>query len=78
MKKLDPPVKEAVKATVTKVIDLYTEDRRTEGLGIKRLRGPLWEARAGIKVRVIYELTGSRLNFVLAGSHDDVVRFLRV
>ena len=77
LKKLDPHIKAEVKEVVSKVIDLYIAHKKTGGLGVKRLQGTIWEARAGIKIRVLYSLTGSRLTFVLAGSHDDVKNFLK-
>ena len=75
--KLDPPVKASVKHAVGKVIDFYEGGRKGTGLGVKRLRGDLWEARAGLRIRVIYSLSGDQLHFILAGSHDDVRNFLR-
>lgn len=77
LKKLDPHIKSWVKDVVSKVIDFYAADRKSEGLGVKRLRGNICEARAGLKIRVLYDLSGSRLTFILAGSHDDVKRFLK-
>ena len=75
--KLDPSVKESVKQAVGKVIDFYEETGKSGGLGIKRLRGDLWEARAGLRIRVVYSLSGDKLRFILAGNHDDVRSFLR-
>ena len=75
--KLDAHVKESVKQAVGRVIGFYEGGERTPGLGIKRLRGSLWEARAGLRVRVVYSLSGDRLHFILAGNHDDVRTFLR-
>lgn len=76
LEKLDPGVKEDVKAAAAKIIDFYTEGKRTPGLGIKRLRREIWEARAGLRVRVLYLLADQELRFILAGSHDDVKRRL--
>lgn len=77
LRNLDKPVRETVKEAVGNVIDSYEGRRRTPGLGIKRLRGNLWEARAGLQVRVVYALSGDHLRFILAGNHDDVRGFLR-
>lgn len=75
--KLDPPIKDSVKRAVGKVIDFYEKGRKGVGLGVKQLRGNLWEARAGLRVRVVYSLSGDQLRFILAGNHDDVRKFLR-
>jgi mRNA-degrading endonuclease RelE of RelBE toxin-antitoxin system len=37
LKKLDAPIKEEVKGTVSKVIDFYLSSYKTHGLGVKRL-----------------------------------------
>jgi hypothetical protein len=74
--KLDPQVKESAKETTGNVIDFYERRIKAPGLGMKRLRGDIWEARAGLKVRVLYILAGDELRFVLAGNHEDVKRFL--
>lgn len=75
--KLDSPVKEGVKVTISKVIDLYETGNKSVGLGIKHLRGDLWEARSGLKIRVVYSMSEDEIRFLLAGSHDDVKNFLK-
>lgn len=76
LKKLDPHMRTGVKAAVSKVIDLYETGQKSVGLGINRLRGDLWEARSGLKIRVVYSLSEDELRFLLAGSHDDLKNFL--
>ena len=77
LKKFDPQIKEGVKTSVADVIDYYETGQKTPGLGLTQLRGNLWEARVGIRWRVLYVVGDNRLTFVLAGSHDDVRHFLR-
>lgn len=77
IEKLDPQVRRAAKEAAARVIDFYESAARTPGLGVKRLRGDIWEARSGLRIRVLYRLSGGELRFVLAGGHDDVRRFLR-
>lgn len=74
--KLDPQVKESAKEAAGKIIDFYERRIKAPGLGVKRLRGDIWEARAGIKIRILYLLSGEDLRFVLAGTHDEVRKFL--
>lgn len=76
LEKLDPPVKVSAKAAAGKVIDFYEGGVKPTGLGVKRLRGEVWEARAGLHIRVLYLLSGDELHFVLAGTHEDVRRYL--
>ena len=77
IKRLDPPIKRDVKTTIDKVIDLYESGDKSGGLGIKHLRGDLWEARSGIRIRIVYGLDRNAIRFLLAGSHDDVKNFLK-
>ena len=74
--KLDPQVKESVKVATGKAIDFYERRSKAPGLGVKRLRGNIWEARAGLSIRILYLLDGDELRFVLAGTHEDVKRFM--
>lgn len=74
--KLDPQAKGTAKAAAEKVIDFYEGGAKASGLGVKRLRGNVWEARAGLRIRILYLLSGDELTFVLAGTHEDVRRFL--
>ena len=76
-KKLDPHIKDNVKAAVSDVISFYESGEKTKGLGIKHLRGTLWEARSGLQMRVVFDLSGKQLTFILAGSHNDVKNFLK-
>ena len=76
-KKLDPPVKRNVKSTISKIIDLYESGKKSAGLGVKQLRGIIWEARSGLKIRVVFTLKGDTLTFVLAANHDEVKKYLK-
>ena len=76
LKRLDPKTKSEVTETVCQIIDFYSKGIGTPGLGIKNLRGSYWEGRAGLKMRVLFKFTHDFLEFVLAGNHDDIKRFL--
>ncbi|MGH7339792.1 MAG: hypothetical protein ACREKH_04810 [Candidatus Rokuibacteriota bacterium] len=48
------------------------------GLGIRKLhRSGIWEARAGLGLRLVFGLQPDMLSLVRVGSHEDVRRFLR-
>ena len=67
-----------VKDAALKLIDVLSKDRQIhQGLGLKRLTRDFWEARKGIKARILFRWTGDLIEFVLAGNHDDVKRFLK-
>ena len=70
--------KEQVKIVAGKLIDVLSRDKELQqGLGLKRLRGDFWEVRQGLKVRIIFRWREDLVEFVLAGDHEDVKRFLR-
>lgn len=78
IKSLAPPEKADVKEAASQLIDVLSKDRQIyQGLGLKRLRGDFWEVRKGIKARILFRWTGDLIEFVLAGNHDDVKRFLK-
>lgn len=47
------------------------------GLGLKKLRQNIWEARVGLALRIVFTLDHDLLSFILVGKHDAVRRFLR-
>lgn len=78
IKSLSPSEKANVKEGAFKLIEVLSKDKQIHhGLGLKRLRGEFWEARKGIKARILFRWTGDLIEFVLAGNHDDVKRFLK-
>ncbi len=78
IKSLPPIEKTEVKEAASQLIDVLSKDRQIhQGLGLKRLRGDFWEVRKGIKVRILFRWKGDLIEFVLAGNHNDVKRFLK-
>ena len=70
--------KEEIKALAIQLIAMLSRDREIhKGIGLKRLRGSFWEARKGLKTRILFRWDGELVEFVLAGNHDDVRRFLK-
>lgn len=78
IKSLAPSEKADVKEAASQLIDVLSQARQIHpGLGLKRLTRDFWEARKGIKARILFRWTGDLVEFVLAGNHDDVKRFLK-
>ena len=78
IKSFPPPEKADIKEAAAQLIDILSRDRQIhQGLGLKRLRGDFWELRKGIKARILFRWQGDLVEFVLAGNHDDVKRFLK-
>jgi hypothetical protein len=55
--------KEEIKALSIQLIEMLSRDREIhKGIGLKRLRGSFWEARKGLKTRILFRWTESWLN----------------
>lgn len=78
IKRLPPTDKSEVKAAANLLIEVLFKDRDIyQGLGLKRLKSDFWEVRYGLKVRVLFRWEGDLVEFLLAGNHDGVKRFLK-
>ncbi len=78
IKSLPPSEKTEVKEAAAQLMDVLARDRQApQGLGLKRLREDFWEVRKGIKARILFRWKSDLIEFVLAGNHDDVKRFLK-
>jgi len=78
LKSLSPDNKEEVRKVAFQAIDILSQDRFIhKGIGLKRLKGDYWEVRRGLKTRLIFRWNKDLVEFILAGSHDDIKRYLR-
>ncbi len=67
-----------VKSAASQLIEVLSKDREIyQGLGLKRLKNNFWEVRYGLKVRILFRWEGDLAEFLLAGNHEDVKRFLK-
>ena len=48
-----------------------------KGLGIKKLTRRHWEVRAGLQLRIVYDIEDGFVRLITVGNHNDVARFLR-
>jgi len=70
--------KNAVKESCAQLIEvLGGKSLLRKGLGLKQLRKDWWEIRKGLKQRILFRWKGNEVDFVLAGNHDQIKRFLR-
>lgn len=70
--------KEEIKKVAIQAIDILSHDKMLhKGLGLKRLKGNFWEVRHGLKARVLFRWEGDLVEFILAGDHDDIRRYLK-
>ncbi len=70
--------KQEIKTVAVQLINMLSQDREIyKGIGLKRLKRNFWEVRKGLKTRILFRWEGDLVEFILAGNHDDVKRFLR-
>ena len=70
--------KTEIKKLAIELVNMLSRDRAiSKGIGLKRLRGNFWEVRKGLKTRILFRWNGELVEFVLAGNHDDVRKFLK-
>ena len=70
--------KQEIKQVALKLIGILSQDRFIhQGIGLKKLRGDYWEVRRGLKMRIILRWHKDLVEFILAGSHDDIRRYLK-
>ena len=70
--------KEGIKEVALQAIDILSQDRLVhKGIGLKRLKGDFWEIRKGLKARILFRWQGDLLEFILAGDHNDIKRYLK-
>ncbi len=70
--------KNLVKESCAQLIDvLGKRGLLRKGLGLKQLREDWWEIRKGLKQRILFKWKNNEIDFVLAGNHDQVKRFLK-
>ena len=70
--------KNEIKSLAIQLVEMLSRDREIhKGIGLKRLRGNFWGARKGLKTRILFRWDGELVEFVLAGNHIDVRKFLK-
>ena len=76
VKRLDSTRKTRVKAAIDRLVAGFETRQAPPGVGLKQLRPGLWELRAGLADRVVFSRTGDVVEFLIAGDHDEITRFL--
>jgi mRNA-degrading endonuclease RelE of RelBE toxin-antitoxin system len=77
-KSLPSKEKREIKQVAIQLIDILSQDRFIhKGIGLKKLKDDYWEVRYGLKRRIILRWHKDLVEFILAGSHNDVKRYLR-
>ncbi len=78
IKNLSAEEKEDVKLAAINAVDILSRNRGIyKSVGLKRLKGNYWEIRRGLKIRIIFRWSADLVEFILAGSHDELKRYLK-
>ena len=56
---------------------LEKKEKPSKGLGLEHLQKDYWEARGSYKQRILFRWRGNYVEFILAGNHDQIKRFLK-
>ena len=78
VKSLPSDTKQEIKELCINLIDLLSsESPISRGLGLKNLKKNFWEIRKGLKLRILFRWQADHVEFILAGTHDDIKKFLK-
>ena len=69
--------KQLVEKALGQLGEYLKTGQASAGLGITKFGPGVFEARAGLSLRIVYVEEGPRCFLVLLGNHDDVRRFLK-
>lgn len=69
--------KRRIKKSLALAAAFFETGNLPHGLGMKPLGRGLWEIRAGLYDRVVFLKDEEGVGFLLAGSHDEVRRYLK-
>ncbi len=69
--------RDLVKSALAQLIRAIQSNIKPSGLGLKKMGDDIWEIRVGLRTRVLFLLLAGELRFLLAGSHDEVKRYLK-
>ena len=76
-KKLGRGDKEQLAESLEKFNNFVISGDAPSGLGFRKINHDKYEFRAGLKLRVVLKAKDDIYYLVMAGSHDDVKRYLR-
>jgi mRNA-degrading endonuclease RelE of RelBE toxin-antitoxin system len=78
VKSLPSKEKQEIKALCIDLIDILSGDRElSPGMGLKNIHKNFWEIRKGLKLRILFRWSSDYVEFVLAGTHEDIKRHLK-
>jgi len=77
IRRFTPSEKDHLAVALEKFNDFLVTGRISSGLGFKKIGTDIFEFRINIRLRVIVKDEDDALYMVLAGSHEDIKRYLK-
>ncbi|MCK4463638.1 MAG: hypothetical protein KAU58_04940 [Candidatus Omnitrophica bacterium] len=78
IKNLPEEAKLAIKELAFDTIDVISTGKKpSKGMRLTRLRKDYWEVSTTMKERIVFKLIDDLIQFILAGNHDHIKRFLK-
>ncbi len=78
VKSLPSETKKEIKELCINLINMLSGGRAiSRGVGLKNLKKNFWEVRKGLKLRILFRWKADHVEFILAGTHDDIKKFLK-
>jgi mRNA-degrading endonuclease RelE of RelBE toxin-antitoxin system len=77
IRRLPKSQRKQIGEVITAVRDGFGGPHLHSGLGIRRLRGSLFECRVGLKLRLVFDAEPGALSFTDIGTHDQIRKIIR-
>jgi mRNA-degrading endonuclease YafQ of YafQ-DinJ toxin-antitoxin module len=77
IRRLPKAQRKQIGEVITAVRDGFGAPHLHTGLGIRRLRGSLFECRVGLRLRLVFDAEPGVLSFTDLGTHDEIRKLLR-
>jgi mRNA-degrading endonuclease RelE of RelBE toxin-antitoxin system len=77
IRRLPKSQRKQIGEVITAVRDGFGAPHLHSGLGIRRLRGSLFECRVGLKLRLVFDAEPGALSFTDIGTHDQIRKIIR-
>ena len=77
IRRLPKRQRQQVGEVITAVRDGFGTPHLHSGLGLRRLRGSLFECRVGLKLRLVFDAEPGVLSFSDLGSHNEIRKILK-
>ena len=77
IRRLPKRQRQQVGEVITAVRDGFGTPHLHSGLGLRRLRGSLFECRIGLKLRLVFDVEPGVLSFSDLGSHNEIRKILK-